>query len=85
MLEEYKTVLCLEHILLIDPDYPQVRLYQRDPDRNWRSERFVGLEAEVVIPMFNLRLRLLDVYANLEFRPRPTLVDPENPTPKFSI
>lgn len=84
-LEEYKTVPCLEYILLIDPDYPQVRLYQRDPDRNWTSERLVGLDAVLQIPTFDLRLQVSDIYANLEFRPRPTLVEPENSTARFSI
>jgi Uma2 family endonuclease len=84
-LEEYKTVPSLEYILLIDPDSPQVRLYRRDPHRNWTSERLVGLDAAVDIPLFGLRLHLGDLYANLEFRPRPTLVGPEDPVSRFSI
>jgi Uma2 family endonuclease len=84
-LEEYKTLPSLEYILLIDPDDPQVRLYQRTPDRSWTSARLVGLDAVVDIPMFNLTLKLSDLYANLEFRPRLILVDPENPAAAFSI
>ena len=84
-LEEYKTVPTLDYILLVDPDYPQVRLYQRDAGRSWVSERLTGLEATVALPMFQLELRLSDVYANLEFRPRPSLVNPDNPTSRYAI
>ena len=84
-LEEYKTVGCLNYILLIDPDHPQVRLYERDPERAWTSERIAGLDAVLTIPLFDLRIRLADLYATLEFRPRPTLVEPGNGVAGASI
>jgi Uma2 family endonuclease len=77
-LEEYKTVPTLEYILLVDPDYPQVRLYRRDNDRNWTSERLTGLDALVTMPLLILELRLAELYAGLVFRPRPTLVEPDD-------
>jgi Uma2 family endonuclease len=77
-LEEHKTVPTLEYILLVDPDYPQVRLYRRDNDRNWTSERLTGLDALVTMPLLILELRLADLYAGLVFRPRPTLVEPDD-------
>lgn len=83
--EEYKTVPCLEYILLVDPDYPQVRLYERHLDRNWRSERLVGMDAVVNVPMFDLRLRLSELYAGLEFRPGPTLASPETSPSRSGI
>jgi hypothetical protein len=70
---------------LFTQHYPQVRLYQRNPDRNWSSERVVGLDAVVEIPMFELHLHLGGLYANLKFRPRPTLVEPESETSRLSI
>ncbi len=85
-LEEYKTVPTLEYILLVDPDTPQVRLYRRDDHRNWTSDRLAGLDAEVDMPLFGLRLRLSDLYSGLVFRPRPTLVDPpDHQASRFSI
>ena len=74
-LEEYKTVPSLEYILLIDPDAPQVRLYRRNAGREWESERLTGLEAVLEMALLALRLGLADLYANLTFRPRPTLVE----------
>jgi Uma2 family endonuclease len=84
-LEEYKTVESIEHILLVDPDYPQVRLYTRDASRAWTSRRVTGLDTVVEIPMFGMSLRLADLYARLDFRPQPMLVDLENPASKFMI
>lgn len=84
-LEEYKTVRWLTYILLVDTQYPQVRLYTRDAGGVWTSERIMGLESRVVIPKFNMELPLADLYNRLEFRPRPTLVEPETPDPRFSI
>jgi Uma2 family endonuclease len=76
-LEEYKTVPTLEYIVLVDPDYPQVRLYHREPDRGWTSNRLVGLDAVLELSLFNLRLPLSTLYSGLTFRPRPTLVESE--------
>jgi Uma2 family endonuclease len=85
-LEEYKTIPELEYILLVDPDYPQVRLYQRGADRLWTSERITGLDAVAAMPLLNLRLSLSDLYAGLLFRPRPVLVaPPDDPASRFSI
>lgn len=74
-LEEYKTVPTLRYILLIDPDQPQARLYRRDGNGDWTSERIAGLEAAVALPGLGLRLLLVDLYAGLSFRPRPSLVE----------
>ena len=73
-LEEYKTVPSLEYILLVDPEVPQVRLYRRDAGRAWTSERITGLDAVASLPLLGTALRLADLYARLEFRPRPVLV-----------
>jgi len=85
-LEEYKSIPTLEYIVLVDPDYPQVRIYRRQPDRNWDSERLVGLDAVIALPAFDFRLPLSALYAGLSFRARPTLVEPpEGFSSKFSI
>ena len=75
-LEEYKTISALEYIVLVDPDYPQVRVYRRQPDRNWDSERLVGLDAVIALPAFDLQLPLSSLYAGLSFCTRPALVEP---------
>ena len=84
-LEEYKTVPTLEYILLIDPDHPHIRLYWRNSNRNWTSDRMAGLDAVVEMPILGLRLQLSDIYAGLVFRPRPTIVEVDQPASKLSI
>ncbi len=85
-LGEYKTVTTLEYIVLVDPDYPQVRVYRRRADRSWASDRLLGLDAVIELPIFDFALKLSSLYAGLSFRPRPTLVEPpESPGSKFLI
>jgi Uma2 family endonuclease len=84
-IEEYKTVPSLEYIILIDPDYPQVRVYRRESDRSWVSDRLTGLDAVIELPKFDIRLSLGVLYAGLAFRPRPTLVQPPAPESRFAI
>lgn len=74
-LEEYKTIDALEYILLIDPAWPQVRLYWRDDERRWTSARMVGLDSVIDMPILGVSLRMGDLYSGLQFQPRPALVD----------
>jgi len=74
--EEFKTVPSLAYILLVDPEQPRVMLHARGADGAWASERVAGLEAAVALPALDLVLPLAELYAGLEFRRRPYLVDP---------
>ena len=85
-LEEYRTVETLEYIVLVDPDQPQIRVYRRQADRSWSSERLAGLTAVLDLPLLDFRVPLSSLYAGLSFRPRPTLVGPEgDPAATFEI
>jgi Uma2 family endonuclease len=77
-LEECKTVPSRGYIILVDPEFPQVRRYYREPDRVWSSNRVAGIDSVLELPLFDLRLPLSALYAGLAFRARPTLVPPEN-------
>ena len=67
--EEYKTVPTLEHVILVGPDYPQVRRYYREPDRTWASNRLKGLDAVLDLALFDMRLALSALYAGLASSP----------------
>jgi Uma2 family endonuclease len=78
---EYQTIPGLEVILVIDPNWPRVRVWRRSPDGTWppRPERADGLDAAIKLPQWDLVIRLIDLYGRLDFRPRPILIDPEQP------
>jgi Uma2 family endonuclease len=84
-LEEYKTVDSLEYILLIDPDYPQVRLYYRDTDRRWLSKRIVGMAEVIEMIEIDVTLRMDDLYHGLGSRPRPAVIESDDVSSKHAI
>lgn len=68
-LAEYKTIESLLHILLIDPDKPEVTHWLRDRTRTWRRQMHDGLGATFEIADPPLSLRLSELYHGLEFTP----------------
>jgi len=73
-LEEYKSVSGLDHILLIDPETPEVMLWTRDPSGAWGHAVMSGPEATLPLPALAAALRLADIYDGLAFRRPPRLV-----------
>jgi len=74
-LEEYKTVASLRHIVLIDPDTPQVFHWSRPDGGVWRHELLEGLDAVVAFPEVEVSLDLASLYEGLTFRRYPRLVE----------
>jgi Uma2 family endonuclease len=74
-LAEYQSLSSLDYILFVDTESPNVHLYSRDPDRNWTDVVLKGLDAVIVLDRLGVTLGLQDIYAGLEFRPRPKLVE----------
>ena len=64
----------LAHILLLDPDAPEVMLWSRDPAGAWTATVIEGLEAVARLPALDISLRLADLYEGLTFQPVPRLV-----------
>ncbi len=73
-LEEYKTVPSMAHIVLIDPDLPQVFHWSRAPGGDWRHLLLEGLKAIIHLPEIDCALALATLYDRLTFRSSPTLV-----------
>lgn len=73
-LEDYKTVVALKHILLIDPDVPRTLLYSRDCRGQWQTEVTAGLMSVVRLPNIAISLAHADLYDGLTFQQRPKLV-----------
>ncbi|NPV24468.1 Uma2 family endonuclease [Bradyrhizobium aeschynomenes] len=74
-LAEYQSLRCLDYILFVDTDSPNVHLYSRGANGAWTDVVLRGIEAVIQLSKLNVTLELRDVYAGLEFRPRPRLVE----------
>ncbi len=72
-LEEYKTVACLDYILLVNPEAPDVMLWSRGGDE-WRQRRLLGQESLIELPKLTVVLPLTELYAGVRFPPRQRLV-----------
>jgi Uma2 family endonuclease len=79
-LEEYKTVPTLAHIVIVDPDTPQVFHWSRLPDKPWRHELLEGLDAVIQLPEVEGVINLASLYEGLTFRPLPRLVREGGPS-----
>jgi Uma2 family endonuclease len=73
-LEEYKTVPTLAHIVIVDPDTPQIFHWSRSQNEPWRHELLEGLEAVIQLPEVEGMMDLASIYEGLTFRPLPRLV-----------
>ena len=73
-LEAYKSVTSLTHIVLIDPDTPEVIAFQREAGGRWDSRTFMGTKAAIEFADLGFALTLAEIYRGLEFRARPALV-----------
>ncbi len=78
-LEEYKTVPTLAHIVIVDPDTPQVFHWSRSDYEPWRHELLEGLEAIIQLPEVEGMMDLASIYEGLTFRPLPRLVREGDP------
>jgi Uma2 family endonuclease len=67
-LEEYKTVPTLAHIVIVDPDTPQVFHWTRSQNEPWRDELLAGLDAFIRLPEFDGIVDLADLYEGVTFR-----------------
>ena len=73
-LDEYKTISSLRHIVLVDPECPEVRHWSRDLAGDWSVQVLAGLEASIELPELPGVLGLAALYEGVSFRPRPRLV-----------
>lgn len=73
-LEEYKSVPSLRHMLLVDTETPEILHWSRADGGAWSVRTVEGEDAVLKVDdLLTIPLRAL--YAGLEFRPRPKLVE----------
>jgi len=61
-LEEYKLVESLERIVVIEPNAPEVIVWVRGAERNWRKAVRQGLDQEIDMPEIGVTLPLKEIY-----------------------
>lgn len=76
-LAEYRTMSSLAHILLIEPNAPEIRSWSRDAEGVWQEARVGGLDGILDVQAFALSLPLADIYDGITFPARPRLVTDE--------
>ena len=76
-LAEYRTMADMEHIVLVQPNAAEIRLWTREPDRNWSESRLLGLDATVRLSALGLALPAAEIYDGVAFPSRPRLVADE--------
>jgi Uma2 family endonuclease len=75
-LDEYKLVDSLERILVIEPNAPEVIIWERGPER-WQRSVLRGLDQRVEMPEIRATLPLAEIYDGVEFPARPRVVPEE--------
>jgi Uma2 family endonuclease len=73
-LEEYKTVSTLSHIIIVDPDAPQVYHWSRCLDEVWHYVLLEGVHAVIQLPEIDGAIDLGSLYEGLTSRAQPRLV-----------
>lgn len=63
----YQTLASLMTYVLVAHDRPQIQVYNRLSDAEWRYSIYQGLEAVITLSAIDCQLRLADVYARVEF------------------
>ena len=65
----------MRNVLLIEPNAPEAILWSRGEEGEWTYTIFEGLDTVVSVPSVDLELKLADIYADLDLRPVPKLVE----------
>jgi len=78
--EEYRGVPSLRHILLIEPNTPEVMHGSRDGAGAWRRERVADLDAALDLDALAVGLPLAAIYDGIVFPARPRLVQDDPAT-----
>lgn len=80
-LGEYRTIADLEHILLVESNAAELRLWTRDPDRLWAETRLLGLDAMVRLSAFGIAMPAAEIDDGVAFPNRAHLVADERDGP----
>jgi len=63
----YQTLPSLKYYITAAQDEPLIQVYERDEGETWLYRLYRGLDAEIKLSEIRCELRLVDVYARVEF------------------
>jgi Uma2 family endonuclease len=72
-LDEYREHPAVRLIMFVEPSTVLVKLYRRDSDGAWESEKYDDLASVIEMPEIGASLALSDIYDTLKPRNRPHL------------
>ncbi|MCQ0986995.1 Uma2 family endonuclease [Jiella marina] len=64
--EEYKGVSSMRHIVVVEPEGPQVLVWSREEQGEWSVEIITGLEASLPLPALAIDLPMAELYDRLD-------------------
>lgn len=68
----YKYVESIEEYVVVEQAEPTIDVFRRQADGSWVNEEFTGLNTELVLRSLDVRVKLSEVYAGVEFPPPET-------------
>ncbi len=71
---EYKGVETLRTILYVEPNRPEVYVFERGDEGEWRDTVLRGLDQVIAVPALGLILPLAEIFEDVEFAPSPFLI-----------
>ncbi len=72
-LAEYKAVASLRTILYVEPNRPEVFVFERNEDGEWIESRLAGMDTAAAVPALGIELPLAEIFEGVEFPTGPYL------------
>ena len=72
-LDEYREHAAVRLIMFVEPGHILVKLYRRDDEGAWGSEKYDDLESVIYMPEIGASIALSEIYDTLTPRNRPRL------------
>ena len=63
--QAYLALPSLKVLLLVEPDYPLVTVYRRQPEGGFATEEHEGIDAVIALPEIEAELPLAELYEGL--------------------
>ena len=73
-IREYQAVETLKTIVYVEPNRPEIYVFERGGDGEWNETVVRGLNEAVPVPALDLTLPLAEIFEDVDFSPSPFLI-----------